>query len=172
MLKLKQLLVCFLLLTLAPACGGKAPDYVTAAFPAMYSLEKISGELSQDVKVCWRITDDTGLTLGYSALAQGQGFHGPVQVAVAWIPDQGISHVQVVQEEESPDYGGIHLHSPWFTQQFLGNPQGLSYNMVKMRRLEPNDVVIITGATASSHAVISAINQCLEVFRDLPPEED
>lgn len=161
-------LACLLTACTAPAI----PEGVRQAFPAAAAAERVKGKLPQDVEGVWRITGKGGELLGYWALAWGQGFNGPIQMAVAWIPGQGISHVQVVHEEETPDYGGRHLHSLWFTQQFLGNPQGREFNLVKMRRLEPQDVVIITGATASSRGAISAVNQCLLAFKELPPEED
>lgn len=172
-LKSLKVLVALLVLTsFLAACTKAVPDHVLQAFPGAASVKGVKGDHPQDIKELWRVLGEEGALLGYLALAEAQGFNGPLQVAVAWVPGQGIGHVQVVKEEESPDYGGKHLHSPWFIQQFLGNPEGREFNLVKMQQREPQDVVIITGATASSQAAIAAVNQCLLAFKDLPPEEE
>ncbi|MGI6365427.1 MAG: FMN-binding protein [Bacillota bacterium] len=169
---LKYLVALLVLACLLGACTEEVPDYVRQAFPEAASVERVKGRHPHSLAAVWRVLDGERALLGYSALAEGQGFNGPVEVAVGWVPGWGISHVQVVHQEESPDYGGKHLHSAWFTEQFLGNPEGREYNLVKMRRQEPQDVVVITGATASSQAVLSAVNQCLAVFKELSPEEE
>jgi Na+-translocating ferredoxin:NAD+ oxidoreductase RnfG subunit len=161
-----------LLALLLPACQRKAPVYVDAAFPGALAFQSVPGNYPEGVKELWQAEAQDGSILGYCVLAEATGFNGSLQVVTAWIPGQGISHVQIIAHSETPEYGGNHLNSPWFTEQFFGNPQGQEYNLVKLRRVEATDVVIITGATASSQAVILAVNQCVAVFRDLPTEED
>lgn len=156
-----------ILLTAISVWAVRPPGFLREAFPEAHSILPIPGNYPLGVAGVWKAEAKSGQLLGYLALAEAQGFNGPVKLVSSWVPGRGVAFLKVVEHRESQDYGGEHMHSPWFTQQYLGNIGLANYTSVKNLRTVPNDVYIITGATASSQAVTLAANQCLEVFRQL-----
>lgn len=167
----KLILAGLVLLLLAPACS-EAPDFLSEAFPGASSYKVLAGNHPQGIEEVWYATGSDAQIIGYCALAEATGYNGPIRVVTAWTPGQGITFLKVIEHSETDNYGGQHLHSLWFTQQYVGNPSLHEYTLVKMERKNPQEVAIITGATISSEAVTQAVNICLELYRNLPAKED
>lgn len=153
------------LLTIAfvlSACAGGVPEQVSGAFPQAYSVTRLKVDAPGIVQA-WQVRDAQGCLEGLCFFTEEAGFNGPVNLFVLWTPAAGITGIEVYSHSETWDYAGKYLNEPWFIGQFLNKPDVTAFNLVKLQKQKASDVVIITGATISSRAVLQAVNICLEV---------
>lgn len=77
-----------------------------------------------------------------------------------------VEKVVLLEEHESDDYGA-YIQEDWFLERFFGKDVKSPLNLVKVRAESENDVVIVTGATISSAAVVHGVNLCIENYNEM-----
>ena len=90
---------------------------------------------------------------GYTVTASGKGYGGDVQFMIAFDNDGKIVNLKVLSHSETAGLGSK-IENPEFINQFVGTTEELSSGNVDM----------ISGATISSNASISAINTARKAF--------
>ena len=101
----------------------------------------------------------------------GPGFWGPVSGMVAVNPQASrILGIAFYKHSETPGLGG-RITEEWFTNQFAGIPlypiegeKKIFYLKPQGGKQAPNELDAITGATGTSRAVESFLNQDLDHF--------
>lgn len=109
----------------------------------------------------------TGEINGIAFVAEGGGFQDIISLMVGVTPDfKQFTGLTVLSQKETPGLGTKIAFDPsregcetWFTDQFQGkNAENLSY--VKNQKADgDSEIEAITGATISSKAVISILNE-------------
>lgn len=108
---------------------------------------------------------------GYAFPVGGPGFWGPISGMVAVDPQASkILGIAFYKHSETPGLGG-RLTEAWFTNQFAGIPlypiegkKKIFYLKPQGGNKAPNELDAITGATGTSRAVESFLNQDLDRF--------
>ncbi len=99
------------------------------------------------VEAVYRVADGDK-TLGYCVSVLPVGFGGEIQMMVAMSPDRTIVGVKIVSLSETPGLG-TKVNDKTYLAQYAGKGEGLSAS---------GDVELISGATKSSKAVLSGVN--------------
>jgi Na+-translocating ferredoxin:NAD+ oxidoreductase subunit G len=136
----------------AGAADGVAPE------------DLIYDELETDGPRIYRGSTQDGGSLGYAVRVQTQGYGGTITLLVGLSPDlETIQGIEVVEQIETPGLGG-NITNESFKEQFegLSAEEEISY----VKNVEPdkqqNEIQAISGATITSRAVVSGINQNLD----------
>lgn len=77
-----------------------------------------------------------------------------------------VDRVLILEEHESENYGE-YIREEWFLERFEGKGVLLPIHISKIRAEKDNEVVIVTGATISSAAVVHGVNLCLENYQSM-----
>jgi Na+-transporting NADH:ubiquinone oxidoreductase subunit C len=108
---------------------------------------------------------------GYAFSIGGPGFWGPIYGMVGVGPDASqILGIAFYKHSETPGLGA-RISEPWFTKQFKGLPlhpikggNKIFYLKPEGTGKEPNELDAVTGATGTSRAVETFVNQELDRF--------
>ena len=108
---------------------------------------------------------------GYALPVGGPGFWGPIQGMVGIAPDATrVLGIAFIKHSETPGLGG-RITEPWFTDQFKDLPlypiegdQNIFYLKTEGMAQTANELNAITGATNTSAAVETFLNQELDHF--------
>jgi Na+-transporting NADH:ubiquinone oxidoreductase subunit C len=108
---------------------------------------------------------------GYALPVGGPGFWGPIQGMVGIAPDATkVLGIAFIKHSETPGLGG-RITESWFTDQFEGLPlypiegdQNIFYLKPEGTSRAANELDAITGATNTSSAVETFLNQELDHF--------
>ena len=130
---------------------------------------------TEDFRVYKGLNEDKEL-IGYAFVAEGSGFQGTIRMIVGIEPDlDTLFGMKVLEQEETPGLGAkISEETPKkdFSEEFAKLKIPATEKAAKLADFIlcvkgnedpniPNDVQAITGATISSNAVVSIINQSL-----------
>ncbi|MBU0559696.1 MAG: FMN-binding protein [Bacteroidota bacterium] len=115
----------------------------------------------------YRVFDENNIELGYALPYEGNGFQGKIRLMVGVKSDlKELVGLQVLEQVETPGLGTKITEQP-FTEQFVNLIAEPAINWVKgIKPSNPNEIQAITGATISSKAVVSIINDCIKVLRE------
>ena len=119
----------------------------------------------------YRAHSGDGDLLGYAVRVVTTGYGGEIQLLVGISPDnESVLGIQVVEHIETPGLGG-RITEPAFSEQFEGLDATREIEYVK--NAEPdkaaNEIAAISGATISSSAVVSGMNDALDgILQNLP----
>ncbi|MFW5684684.1 MAG: FMN-binding protein [Spirochaetota bacterium] len=121
-------------------------------------------ELDADGPTIYRGSTPAGELLGYAVRLQTQGYGGTITLLVGLSADlQTIEGIEIVEQVETPGLGG-NITSPEFKEQFSELTTEERIAMVK--NVEPdkaaNEIQAISGATITSRAIVSGINETLD----------
>ena len=109
-----------------------------------------------------------GRPIGYAIHAAGQGFQDTISLLFGYDPrTDRLLGMTVLESKETPGLGDKIYKDAAFVAAFAGAATPLSGVKVGGGRGLDGEVVMITGATISSRAVIRAINTALERMRPL-----
>ncbi len=108
-----------------------------------------------------------GKALGYAFKASGNGYQGPIEVIGGLNADlTQMQGIEIVDSQETPGLGA-EIAGEKFKKQFLGLAVTQPIEYVKGESPdEPHEVESITGATISSRAVVSMLNERIEEIRN------
>ena len=113
------------------------------------------------VYVCF---DADSNALGYAIPTEGTGYQGTIRLMFGITPDlDRITGLEVLEHAETPGLGGL-IESPSFTGKFRDIVVGGPITLVKNQPGDKGAGVVdaITGATISSRAVVTTLNNALE----------
>lgn len=100
-------------------------------------------------------------------LVSVQGYKSEIKLLVVInISDQLIDRVILLEEHESADYGA-YISQDWFLERFKKKSAEKPISINKIREEKDNDVVIVTGATISSAAVVYGVNLCIDHYQSM-----
>lgn len=103
----------------------------------------------------------------YFLVFETTGFHKGLVLGVE-IEKQSllVSDVFVIEHQETPDYGGV-IDQGWFTKRYLNQSISLKTKIVRWMSKSDDEIVAITGATITSNAVNSVINQAKDYIHEI-----
>lgn len=135
---------------------AKIKRILESIFPDLTGFEE-SGDI-------FIVYEDDNIT-GYTFIATGNGYGGPVSIFVGINSDYSIKGMEVLSHTETPGLGSK-ITEDAFTGQF----EGLLIDDIALLR-DGGKIDAITGATISSRAVTSAIQErMIEVIEILSNE--
>jgi len=117
--------------------------------------------------------DGAGAPVGIAFKADGGGFQGNVGVMVGLNLDYlHLKGIKILDQVETPGLGN-RISEPVFEDEFKGVDISPKIEYIKNRKPEkPNQIQSITGATISSNAVVTNINNAVSrVLAAFPREE-
>jgi len=132
---------------------AKIKSILESIFPELTEFEE-SGEIIF-------VYEDSRI-IGYTFVATGRGYGGPINIFVGIDPDYSIKDIEVLSHTETPGLGNKITDEP-FRKQF----EGLLVDDIALSR-DGGKIDAITGATISSRAVAEAIqDRMIEVIEIL-----
>ncbi len=120
--------------------------------------------LAVDATSVHMATAEDGVVLGYAVAVDTPGYGGTIRLLVGVGPDlTTIMGLAVVENIETPGLGA-RIEEEWFRRQFEGLDARREITYVKNRAPAPgtNGIEAISGATISTRAVVSGINNTLD----------
>jgi Na+-translocating ferredoxin:NAD+ oxidoreductase subunit G len=112
--------------------------------------------------------DAAGRRVGFALSATGNGFQDPVTVMFGYdAAARSVIAMRVIASRETPGLGDKIVKDTSFVGGFVGTPAPLRGVGKDRGKGAPNDVVMITGATISSRAVIRIINDAVARWQPL-----
>lgn len=107
-----------------------------------------------------------GNFLGYAFWIEGSGLWGSIRGIVAMNPElDKIIGVDFLAHSETPGLGG-RIDELWFKEQFRNISLGDSYPFIVYKPAQEGLVDSISGATATSKAVLNIINEDIHSFKE------
>ncbi len=129
-------------------------------------------EAVADVKYeLYRVFDDAKNLVGYSLPWEGNGFQGKIRLMIGLTADLNtITSIEVLEQVETPGLGTKIADDP-YRGQFKSLKAMPQVDWVKgSPPTKENEIQTITGATISSKAVVSIVNDGLEHLRKELPQ--
>ncbi|MGL4848826.1 MAG: RnfABCDGE type electron transport complex subunit G [Clostridium sp.] len=102
--------------------------------------------------------------IGYVFKVTTKGFHGPVDLFVG-IKDDKVSGIKVSSHNETPGLGA-RIEEDSFREKFKDNSMENSLEIVKATPIKENEIDGISGATVSSKAVGTAVNETINFYKE------
>ncbi len=113
-----------------------------------------------------------GETLGYIFVTEAKGYGGTVSVMTAVNIDCKIIAVEILAAaDETPGLGQNVTKPDWYAQ-FAGLKDDITVIKGGTANAENNEINAVTGATISSKAVTSAVNQALDYAAEIVAKGD
>ncbi len=106
-----------------------------------------------------------GEIVGYAIIGKGGGFQGEISLLIA-LDKEGkkILGIDILESQETPGLGAK-IDEPSFKGQFKGK-EAEQLDVVKGKIEKENEVEAITGATISSRAVVSIVNNYVKILKE------
>jgi electron transport complex protein RnfG len=120
--------------------------------------------LETEEMTIYRAEDQAGTTLGYAVRVEASGYGGTIELLAGLSPDTAaITGIEVVSHLETPGLGG-RITEESFQEQFRGlDPtETIAYVKNAPADTDENEIQALSGATISTRAVVSGLNQELE----------
>ncbi|NQU95355.1 MAG: FMN-binding protein [Candidatus Omnitrophica bacterium] len=131
-------------------------------FPNAKKYDKVA--MGDDV--VFKVTDKSGKSLGYAFIAEGNGYQGPIKMMAGIKPDLAtLEGIEILESQETPGLGQ-EIASDNFRAQFDGLKTSPEITYVKNAKPgSPNEIQAITGATISSKAVCTILNEQIKTIK-------
>ncbi len=134
------------------------PDKTRATRPETIEVPKDGG--TRDYRA-YRAIDKDGRLVGWVIKAGGEGFAGRIELLIAVDPAAGtILGLAVLEQKESPTIGDK-IARPDFQNRFANKKTHPELAVVKGEPKAANEIRALTGATISSRAVTSIVNEAV-----------
>lgn len=144
----------------APVAAANAEAKAQETYAELVPEAKSFEDVECDVEGCTaalRALDGSGSIVGYVVVAQSKGYGGQVPIAVAFLPDGTVGNITAMSNSETPGLG-----TRIAEESYIGQYVGLS-----AEPLDASDVNLISGATISSKAALSAFNIAVEAYEEV-----
>lgn len=105
---------------------------------------------------------DGSNTVGYTVKVNPSGYGGTVEVTVGISTEGKITGVKIGNNSETPGLGAK-SQEPEFYEQYKGK-DAKTLEVVKSGSAGENQIKAISGATITSNAVTSGVNEAIQVF--------
>lgn len=108
-----------------------------------------------------------GKLLGYAFLAEGNGYQGAIKMMAGIEPNlETLVGIEILESQETPGLGQ-EITEEEFKAQFKGLMTSPKITYVKNKPPErPNEIRAVTGATVSSSAVVSILNEKIKKLKN------
>lgn len=116
---------------------------------------------------CYKALDESGNLVGYAISSSSKGYGGDVKVMTGIKAEDGsVIAINVYDNSGETPGLGVNTSGEKFTSQFAGLSSGTGVTVDKDAGKNPDSVPVdsVTGATISSRAVVSAVNQAFEAY--------
>lgn len=127
-------------------------------------LNKIS-ENHTAVTEAYEAVDASENGIGYVLKAKAGGYGGDVFMAVGINNEGKVTGMKVVGHSETPSIGD-RIEQPDFTESFVDKSAEGELKAVAAPAAE-DEVLMLSGATVSTNAVMNGVNKALEAYRDV-----
>ncbi len=101
--------------------------------------------------------DESGARAAVVIVAESKGYGGPVPIAVAFAEDGTVLSVMAMANDETPGLG-THIADDDYIGQYVG---------LEAKPLDAEFIDLISGATISSKAALSAFNIAVEAYLEV-----
>lgn len=134
--------------------------------PSANKIEDFAFEKKEDstISEVFEAKGDSG-SEGYVIKVSPKGFNGAIDMVVAIDNEGGISGVKVLSQSETPGLGAK-VEETVFTDKFKGVTIEDKIKIVKTAPSNDGEIQGITGATISSNAVLSGINDSINFYKE------
>lgn len=124
-------------------------------------------EKSSMGEAVFEVKDAGGNLLGYAFTAEGNGYQGAIKMMAGIKADlRTFFGIEILESQETPGLGQEIAKSE-FKMQFKGLKASPEITYVKNKPpAKPNEIQAITGATISSSAVVSMLNERIAKIRN------
>ena len=132
--------------------------------------EEITKNIGDD-EVTYNVVRKDGVVIGYIFTTSAKGYGGEVSVMTAVKTDLTVAAIEILDASgETPGLGQNVTKASWY-KQFAAHTNDIS--VVKSgANNEKNEIDAVTGATISSKAVTSAVNQALDYAKEIMAKGD
>lgn len=107
--------------------------------------------------------------IGYVFTTSANGYGGEIKVMTGISIDGAITDISIISINETPGLG-MKAKNESFLNQYSGKSDKLS--VTKNSSASENEIVAITSATISSNAVTNAVNQALDMYKQIVSGEE
>lgn len=141
---------------IAAAEERRAQETYAALMPSASSFEAVPCEAEGCVAALYA-RDEAGERLGIVVVAEAKGYGGNVPLAVAFDESGSVVNVTVMPNDETPGLG-----SKISNESYIGQYVGLAADPTS-----DTEIDLISGATISSRAALTAFNRAVEVYKEV-----
>jgi len=104
--------------------------------------------------------------IGYVFLTNSKGYGGKIEVMTGISSDGTIKEISILSQNETPGLGA-NIKNDNFKKQFNKKVPSDGFNVVKSTANENSEIEAITGATISSKAVTSCVNEAIKLYNKI-----
>jgi len=144
---------------------NKKNEMKKAIFRIFPDGKSYTGEIVDEVDV-FRVKNAGDTFIGYAFLAEGNGYQGVIEMMAGISPDmETVVGLEILDSQETPGLGG-EIATDKFTSQFKALKAAPEIAYVKnVKPTGPNEIQAITGATISSRAVVTILNETIKKIK-------
>ncbi len=135
---------------------AKAMAVYAELVPEAEAFEPLDCEV-EGCTAALRAVDSSGNVVAHVIVAQSKGYGGQVPIAVAFGPDATVLSITAMPNDETPGLG-TKIANESYIGQYVGKPA---------QTLTAGDVDLISGATISSKAALSAFDIAVEAYEEV-----
>lgn len=141
-------------------------DTGQAVFKIFTAAKSYDKEMVKE-NVVFKVKDKNGNFLGYAFLAEGSGYQGSIKLMAGVKPDlETLVGIEILEAQETPGLGQ-EITSDKFKSQFHNLKTTPEITYVKNQPpSKPNEILAVTGATISSRAVVTILNERLKTLKE------
>ncbi|MGG7177824.1 RnfABCDGE type electron transport complex subunit G [Clostridium paraputrificum] len=133
--------------------------------PAASSIKESKVEGNESITEVYEALNDGNESVGHVFKITTKGFHGPVDLVIAISKDDKVSGMKVLSHSETPGLGAK-ITEPKFGSQIKDLPIEEDIEIVKVAPSKDNQVEGVSGASVSSKAVGTAINDVIRFYKE------
>ncbi len=126
----------------------------------------------EDQDIYYIALNDTGDTIGYVFETSAKGYGGDVSVMTGITLDGQIKGIRILSHSETPGLGANCINEEFIRRFEQEIPKNGELSVVKGEPSENGNIDAITGATITSQAVTSAVNNAISEFETINREGD
>lgn len=131
--------------------------------PQATSVEELDKELQGNILEVFEGKNGSD-GVGYLFKVTTKGFHGPVDMMIAISNDSKLTGIKILSHSETPGLGAK-ITEEKFTSRFSDVSIENGISIVKNSPSKDNEIEGVTGASISSKAVGTAVNEVVNYFR-------
>lgn len=128
------------------------------------SVQDIEFTKTEAVKEVYKAVNGNEV-VGHVLKVTSKGFHGPVDFLIGISTDNNVSGIRVLSHAETPGLGSK-IAEVKFTSRFTAKPIAEDLEVVKITPNKDNEVEAISGATTSSKATVTAVNDAIRFYKE------
>lgn len=136
----------------------------TKILPMAEDFEKVEGELPEGILEVYKGIKGSDI-VGYTVKTAPKGYGGPVEVITGIAAEGMVTGVSIGTMNETPGLGAK-AKDDAFISQYQDKTADQEINVIKSGQPGATDIVAISGATISSKAVTSGVNDSLKYYNE------